>query len=182
MSAALSSPRESFLDVAAAAVPAIAAGWSAALLGPLAGWPPLIAAPIAGIALFIGGYAVMRAATEEPAFTAVPFDLPGEPIEPTELLLERLWDDAVAGDDVLLLDTPVDERLDALAELLLDDPLPSPPADSRVVRLFAAPPMPSAGELARRIDRHLGQEQERPDATDSLRLALDELRASLRYS
>ena len=71
--------------------------------------------------------------------------------------------------------------------LLLDDELPVRDADSRVVRLFAVDEM-TAGELAARIDRHLGQDaaweaaaaSHAADATDALHAALDDLRRSLR--
>jgi len=74
--------------------------------------------------------------------------------------------------------------------LELVDPLPAFAEDSRVVQLFAPRPLPTPGELARRIDHHLerGQEEGRSggqvydleiDAAAALRQALGELRRSL---
>ena len=76
----------------------------------------------------------------------------------------------------------------AVAELLLDDPLPAPAHNSRVVQLFAGGRMPTAGQLQRRIDRHLADsERGRPsrhqiDASDALSEALAEFRRSLRQA
>jgi len=85
--------------------------------------------------------------------------------------------------DVLELTEPVaDEPLE------LVDALPQAPEDSRVVQLFAPRPLPTPGELARRIDDHLeGGGDERGgkvlelevDAAAALRQALGELRRSL---
>lgn len=72
--------------------------------------------------------------------------------------------------------------------LELEDPLVMPSDDSRVVQLFAARPLPTPGELARRIDHHLEQSEEgrggqvtnfEVDAAAALRQALGELRRSL---
>ncbi len=74
-------------------------------------------------------------------------------------------------------------------ELLLDDPVSAPIAQSRVVSLFgAAVTLPTAGELQRRIDRHLDLAATPqwsgphllPDASDALFEALADLRRSLR--
>ena len=90
------------------------------------------------------------------------------------------------------------ERIDGVLELtevaepeplLLEDRLDAPPADSRVVQLFAARSMPTPGELRQRIEAHLAS-PERPapggtvlelevDAAAALRQALGELRRSL---
>ena len=170
----------------AAAVPAAAAAWSATRLAPLFDWPARLAAPIAALAVFIIGYWVMRAAAARPPRHLLNvFSIPFDPDLPSELLLENLWDEAKVGDGVLLLDQPLEERMDAVAELLLDDPLPVPQSDSRVVRLFSA--TPKAGELVGRIERHLGRSAQiapaaQADAADSLRRALDELRQSLRQA
>lgn len=115
---------------------------------------------------------------------AEPDELPVEfsQAEPDELLLDSPYEEP----DELLLDRPLVEPADlaTVAELLLDDPLPAPAADSRVVQLFADGRMPTAGQLQRRIDRHLSA-GERPavkpdDASDALGEALAELRRSLR--
>lgn len=173
------------IDLAAAAIPGGAAAYSASRLAPLWDWSPLIVSPVAGLATFTIGMLVMRAASRMPKAVMPEFSFSVEPAYSPELLLETLWEEAVAGDDILLLDRPVESRIDELAELMLDDPLPIPGQDSRVVQLFAA--RPNAGELVGRIERHLGRAAPvapsvQPDATDSLRRALDELRRSLRQA
>jgi len=68
-------------------------------------------------------------------------------------------------------------------ELLLDDALPAAEPDSRVVRLFRAPEMPTAGELRTRIDRHLVSRGGAPgpatDHSGELFEALESLKRSL---
>lgn len=157
-----------WLDPAAATVPAVAAAWSAALLGPLFDLSPGLASAFAGLAMFAAGWWLMRRASPRSApFALRTFRPPAEP-------------------DELLLDRPLADTIGALAELLLDDPLEPPRPDSRVVQLFPAQPIPTAGELKRRIDVHLGREARTDatrtgpvDATDALRRALDELRQTL---
>ena len=99
-----------------------------------------------------------------------------------------LLDERYEALDELLLDQPqVEAATEAVAELLLDDPLPAPTPDSRVVILFADGRMPTAGQLKDRIDRHLA-DGARPvqvspsDASDALSDALAELRRSLRQA
>ena len=169
----------SWLDPFAAAVPAAAATWSAALLAPLFDLPAQVASPLAGVAVFALGWWTMRMAAPAPRpFELRIFQPPEE--DPSSLDVPRDSDE-----DVLLLDQPLAASMDALAELLLDDPLPSPDAQSRVVQLFPAQPAQSPGDLKRRIDRHLGLREEANgplpagDASDSLRRALDELRQTL---
>ena len=170
----------SWLDAPAAAVPAIAAAWSATLLAPLAGLSAAIAAPVAALATFLLGWGVMRSASPRRRdFRLRIFHPPNE--------LDGPYCDASAeeqaDDDILLLDRPLGDSMEALAELLLDDALPRPNPDSRVVQLFPAQPSPS--ELMRRIDTHLAAGAQRgapsPEshAADSLRRALDELRQTL---
>ena len=70
-------------------------------------------------------------------------------------------------------------------ELLLEDRLAMPDPDSRVVRLFSAEAMPTAGQLRERIDRHLACSSRTappviPDASQALFAALADLRSSLR--
>ena len=74
-------------------------------------------------------------------------------------------------------------------ELLLDQPITVPAIPSRVVSLFGdGELLPTAGELQRRIDVHLGSTSapeavgphEVPDASDALFEALADLRRSLR--
>lgn len=205
-------PANHAVDVAAAAVPAIAAGWAAARLANLADAPVAVAMATASLLVFLLAYGVMRrsgAATADfrvatfvpppmedtdRAETAVSgevllLDIPYRAPTP-ELLLDTVWDEqlldspAATAPDELLLDRPLlDRQVDELAELLLDDPLQAMATDSRVVRLFAPQPMPTAGQLADRIERHLGyatEEAPNRDGHDALREALDELRRSLR--
>lgn len=68
-------------------------------------------------------------------------------------------------------------------ELLLDDPLPPPAEQSRVVQLFGERRLPTPGELQASIARHLernGAPVDQPDAAAALSAALAELRRSLR--
>jgi hypothetical protein len=66
-------------------------------------------------------------------------------------------------------------------ELLLDDILAELSPDARVVRLFDAAQVPTAGELHANIDRHLraNSRDEPPDAAQALSDALRDLRRSL---
>ncbi len=84
---------------------------------------------------------------------------------------------------------PVDEDAQHDGELLLDQPITVSATPSRVVSLFGGGELlPTAGELQRRIDRHLGSTSateavgphEVPDASDALFEALADLRRSLR--
>lgn len=72
--------------------------------------------------------------------------------------------------------------------LELIDAVPEQDEESRVVQLFAPRELPTPGELARRIDHHLGGQAEQRggsvleleiDAAAALRQALGELRRSL---
>ena len=97
-----------------------------------------------------------------PEFSSAPLELSDTP---EELLLTA--DQVVAPAD----------------ELLLDDILEELGPDARVVRLFARPAVPTAGELSATIDRHLQAGSDRfqgPDASDALMNALADLRRSLR--
>jgi hypothetical protein len=67
-------------------------------------------------------------------------------------------------------------------ELLLDDVLASPTAESRVVQLFGDRTKLTPGQLQANIDRHLEQQgspSDPPDAAAALGAALAELRRSL---
>jgi hypothetical protein len=113
------------------------------------------AAALLGLRLFRG---------EEAQFSMPYFEQ--EPIEPEELA-----------------ETPVveDAGSEEAGELLLEDALPAPEPDSRVVRLFDPARMPTAGELQARIERHLrSPARPLPDATQELHDALAALRQSLR--
>ena len=103
----------------------------------------------------------------------------------TELLLT---DEYVAGDPIrdtgeLLLSHVYRPGSTEQDELLLDDILREIAPDSRVVQLFDAARMPTAGELQANIDRHLrsaGRTPAQDDASQALHDALSELRRSLR--
>lgn len=170
-----------WLDVAAAAVPAAAAGWAALRLAPLTGYPAAPLAAALALGLFAAAFAVMRR-TDPPAAFALPAF--AAPAAESELLLEQLWACADTFADELVLDTPVADEAGA-DELVLDDPL-ALPADARVVRLFDPRRFPDPGELNERIARHLarGGPAAAPsaDASDELRQALAELRSALRPS
>jgi hypothetical protein len=103
-------------------------------------------------------------------------------VEADELLLDVVYDEP------LLLDHVFEEEDDAL---LLEDALPKAEPESRVVRLFAHPPMLTPGQLKDRIDRHLAGgpptsaalsriSPPQVDASEALYAALDELKRSLR--
>lgn len=164
------------VDGVAAGVLGAAVGVSLLLLG-LAN-VAVVAGPVAGMAALAG----LRAVRPEPRS----FRLRRFQLEPAPLF--------EAVDDVLeLVDRVEDEPLE-LTEMLvpepleLEDRLPEAAEDSRVVQLFAARPLPTPGELARRIDQHLSGGEERRDgkvlelevdAAAALRQALGELRRSL---
>lgn len=187
-------PLDWLVELAGASAPAAAAAFAALKLAPVIGWP-VGAAVLAGFGTtFALGLVAMRLIPAEARHLALPeFE---QPILPDEVLLldDQLVDDELLLDvpfvakGELLLDQPVIEPalIAAVAELLLDDPLPQPAPESRVVQLFAAGRMPTAGQLQRRIDRHLaGGEQAPPvtkDASDALSQALAELRRSLRQA
>lgn len=156
------------VELVGAAVPAAAVAFAAYKLAP--GW--LLGA--AAAALVVAFWA-MRGIQPEPRTYALPeFDilpLPDPRLHREEPVI-----------DELILDEVHAEHAD---ELLLEDVLPEPPADARVVQLFAVEPMPTAGQLKARIDRHLAgiprpALYEIPDASDALFAALADLRRSLR--
>lgn len=192
MAIAIPSPAERGLEFAAAAVPAAAGAYAGATLGPLIGYGALPFGGVVASSIFAASLAFMRAIGKgEPQFairTFAPADGNDESEVP-ELLLDAPIDDDVllrvveAELPPLVLDQPyVDGQVDELAELLLNDAIPPPAPHSRVVQLFATQAKPTAGQLADRIDRHLGHASVVPrfDATDALHEALDELRRSLR--
>lgn len=151
------------LEAAASALLGLAVGTAALVLAHAAyggAAAGLAGAVLAFIALDrLAGATAFRIAP----FAAAPLDLPGE------LLLTE------------------DQRRVA-GELLLDDPLEAPAADSRVVQLFASAPLPTPGELQARIERHLGRggaQAPEPlrlvsDDSEALHQALAALRQSLR--
>lgn len=169
------------VEVVGASAPAAAAAFAASRLAPSLGWPLGAAVLIGFGSMFLIAFLAMRLVPAEARHLALPA------FEPAVVLDEvLLLDVPYAPLDELLLDQPlVEAATEAVAELLLDDPLPAPAPDSRVVQLFAAGRMPTAGQLKQRIDRHLA-EGERPvvttDASDALSEALAELRRSLRQA
>lgn len=184
------------VELAGACAPATAAAYSAAMLAPDYGVASGAALLVGFGTVFAVAFGVMRLVAPEERRLALP------PFEQSAMLEDELLLDDVLGENELMLETPyaADELLldlplvqpadlSAVAELLLDDPLPAPAVDSRVVQLFAGNRMPTAGQLQRRIDRHLaGDEQHHDraptpqDASDALSEALAELRRSLRQA
>lgn len=157
-------------------------GWSidglaAALLGMAGGACLLLLgmpreAVAASASLCLGALAVLRQVRPEARrFRVRAFEL--APVE---------FADTQEPDVLELTDPVADEPLELI------DALPQAPEDSRVVQLFAPRPLPTPGELARRIDDHLegvGDEcggkvlELEVDAAAALRQALGELRRSL---
>lgn len=164
------------VEITGAAAPATAAAFAAAKLAPNIGWSLSTAVLVGFGGVFAVAFTVMR---------VIPAEARQLDLSTFEPALVRSGE---AFDDVLLLDQPlVEAETGAVAELLLDDPLPVPAPDSRVVILFAGGRMPTAGQLKHRIDRHLA-EGARPapdgaiDAADTLSEALAELRRSMRQA
>lgn len=193
------------VDVTAATIPAAAAAYAGHALGPLLGYAAPSAMGVAGLGMFFAAFLTMtRTGRPSPTFKIASFANRGDESSMAEARIladqfyakclvidESILYDQLDNDDGLLLEDEVPRILDQpfvdgqvgnLAELLLDDPLPLPPENSRVVQLFAPQSMPTAGQLAHRIDRHLGHAPllERQDDTDALHEALEELRRSLR--
>lgn len=190
------------IEVAGASAPALAAGFAAARLSPLYGWPTVGATLIGGGATFALAFVAMRLVPADARHLVLP-DFDQSVVLDDVLLLDEILLDEIASprahadepfaelllDTVYLAPAVMAAAADAVAELLLDDPLPSPAPDSRVVQLFADGRMPTAGQLKQRIDRHLADSDrplaDRPpatDASDALSEALAELRRSLRQA
>ena len=161
---------EAGIDRTASGLFAVAAAYAAwMLLADVLARPSRMAALAAvGMGAYLAAARLLGAVQPEARRLPVPvFDVREmEPIEPDELLLTERYA-PVAAEEPLVLD-------DVLAEI---EP------DSRVVRLFDPAAMPTAGELERRIQRHLvrGAPPAPPhDASQALHDALAELRKSLR--
>lgn len=166
-------PLELIATIMAPALFAAACGWSAwTILGSLiAGAAALIAAAVVG--LLVIRYAV-------PSSTAAAlFEMQSLTLSDDEQSVAFAACDELLLDDILLPDT-----------LWLDDPLVTPPEQSRVVRLFAVEAA-TPGELVERIGDYLGDKraaaslagppsQSTPDASQDLYAALANIRASLR--
>lgn len=154
------------MDGAAAAIFGGAAGWCGSLL-----WGPP-AAVVVGMAALLIVMAGLRSVRPEPRRYRLPEFSASE------------WTAEPAGDVLELTDQE---------PLLLQDPLPEPEHDSRVVQLFPRQPLPTAGELKARIDAHLERQPRHPlspetdgevvplqaDASAALRAAIADLRRSL---
>jgi hypothetical protein len=150
-------------ELAGASALAVGCGASAYLLRPFAALAEVamvVASALTGGLL--GWLFVSRTGSATAAGTLVPFDL---------------------------ATIHVDEDVQDDGELLLDQPITVPAMSSRVISLFGGGELlPTAGELQRRIDRHLGSTSapetlgphEVPDASDALFEALAGLRRSLR--
>lgn len=172
-------------ELGGAAALGLAGGYAAFKAAPSLALPGVEAMTVAGLACFGLGILATRAVPPtRPCFALPEFVL--EPV-PDILLLDEV------AEEPLLLDQPYREEpllLDTLFEeeaLLLQDALAAPAEDSRVIRLFAGAPPPTAGELKDRIDRHLAAAPRaamptppQPDASAALFAALDELKRSLR--
>ena len=174
-------PFDWLAEIAGASVLALAVGYAGLKMAPLVGAGASSVALMAAVA-FAGGLLTMRRIPAPERRFALP-DL-------------ALVSPAAADgtNDELLLDQLVEEPLmltEVLGDepLLLDDPLLEAEPGSRIVQLFASPPMPTPGQLRERIERHLATgamhvvrefEGPAPDASDALYAALSELRRSLR--
>ena len=166
------------VEIMGATAPAAAAAFAAAKLAPVNGWSLSTAVLVGFGGMFAAAFTAMRIVPAEARQLALP-DFESALMQDEELI-----------DHVLLLDQAwiengVEAATEAVAELLLDDPLAAPMPDSRVVQLFAEGRIPTAGQLKHRIDRHLA-DGARPttaiDAADTLSEALAELRRSLRQA
>ena len=169
------------VELMGAAAPAVAAAFAAAKLAPVNGWALSTAMLVGFGGVFVLAFTAMRVVPAEARHLAL------ADFEPAIILDDvLLLDEPFVAMDELLLDQPLVEAATvAVAELLLDDALPAPAPDSRVVQLFADGRMPTAGQLKHRIDRHLadgGRAAAPGDASDMLTEALAELRRSLRQA
>ena len=160
-------------DGAAAGILGAALGASLLLLGfPLAG---VGAAATGGLAAL----GLLRQVKPEPRRFRLPaFELPQPVVAEPE---------SEPAPDILELTMVADPEVEP-EPLELEDRIEPAPADSRVVQLFAARPLPTPGELRQRIEAHLEVRAERPaapvlelevDAAAALRQALGDLRRSL---
>ena len=101
------------------------------------------------------------------------------PPEALQFALPDFAPSNLTDEDLVLTDA---DRIGRPAELMLDEIAAHVGSGSRVVRLFDASAMPTAGELGARIDRHLQQQGTAGvvDASQDLFDALAQLRRSLR--
>lgn len=169
-------------EVGGASALGLASGFAALKAAPSLGFVPAVGVTAGGLVSFILGLLGMRAVRPD----LRTHKLAGFAVAPIKAIDVLLLTEVVEGP--LLLDTPYEEPA-ADHALLLEDALPQADPASRVIQLFASPPMPTPGELRDRIDRHLATgamhvvrefEGPAPDASDALFAALDELKRSLR--
>ena len=155
---------ESAIDGIVAAILAAAAGYSCLRIG----LAPAAASAAAAVILFTGWKALGAVSSASPTFALAVFDPAPFPA-------------AEEADELVLTESDRLERHQQPDELVLDDVLARLENFSRVVRLFDGSAMPTPGELASRIDRHLeAPAPTPPDASQALHDALSELRRSLR--
>ena len=167
------------VEVAGAVAPAFAAAFAAMNLAPLNGWSIPVSILVAGVGVFGAAWLAMRVIPSEARCFALPV------FDRVELNDELLLGEPTVLDELLLDQPLVADQMAAVAELVLDDPLPLAAPNSRVVQLFADGRIPSAGQLLTRIDRHLVDTKRlapAADASDALGAALAELRRSLRQA
>lgn len=175
-------------ELGGAAALGLAGGYATLKAAPSLALPGAEAMTAGGLALFGLGMVAMRAVPPTRPTLALP-DFPLEPVMPGTLLLDEVAEEPLLLDQLyqeepLLLDAQYEEEA-----LLLQDALAAPPEDSRVIQLFAEQPLPTAGELKERIDRHLAAAPKpgntilpprQPDASAALFAALEDLKRSLR--
>ena len=141
---------------------------------------PLPAAVAGGASFLIIFRILAKSGAGAPTFVLEyfsPQELPA-PIEPEELLLTEVHEQAADPAGELLLD---DVFAGPDAVLVLEDVLARLGENSRVIRLFDPAAMPTPGEMQTRIDRHLEDAPERnAEASKALHDALADLRKSLR--
>jgi hypothetical protein len=148
-----------------------------------------VPAAAAGALAFVTAFNGLRSVRPRRYVLADFGPIPLEAEEPDELILteaDRFLPQLVLAEadrvpgELILTDA---DRLTSEGELVLEDVLAEPAADSRVVRLFDPAAMPTPGQLHDRIDRHLsgsGLPAASPDASQALHQALADLRRSLR--
>lgn len=176
MTAAVKARFDWLAELGGASALGLGGGFAALAAAPSLGLPAAEAMVSAAAGGFVLGLAAMLAVRPEERSHPISA-LPLPPLEEEPLLLEDI------AEEPLLLDQIFED-----CALLLEDRLPEPEPDSRVVHLFAAPPMPTPGQLLDRIDRHLAGPSRRgppdgpppPDAARALFAALDDLKRSLR--
>ena len=176
------------VELVGASMPAAATAFAAMKLAPINGWALSSAVLLGFGGTFAAAFIAMRIVPAEARHLALtdfePAAVPAVEAATDELLLVERYE----APDELYLDQPLEVAAsDAVAELLLDDALPAPTPDSRVVQLFADGRMPTAGQLVKRIDRHLAEasvpaQAPSSDASDALNEALAQLRRSLRQA